>query len=165
MERPIGKGRRFTAAEISAALRLAGVLLVALAVLAGPADAGTGFYVVLAGGLAYAIALATRRDRTPGGVVVPLTDVALILALIAFSGGAVSEARFALIVYPVAMGLASSARSIAIATAFAGAGFVAVAAPSLGDRAADTAFAETLSALLIVGAIGVALARAFQRRT
>src|SRR4051794_21920617 len=165
MERLIGKGRRMTAAEISAALRIGGVLLITVAVLAGPVDPERGFLAVAAAGLVYALVLARRRDRPLSGLVVPLADITLILALIALSGGALSEARFALIVYPVAMGLASRSRSIAIVTAFAAAGFVAVSIGSLGDTAADTACAETVSVLLIVGAIGFGLARAFHRRT
>jgi diguanylate cyclase (GGDEF)-like protein/PAS domain S-box-containing protein len=165
MERLTGKGRRLTSAEAVAALRIGGVLVIALAVVAGPADAGAGFFAVLLAALVYAVALALRGPGEQAGLAIPLADVAFVLALIALSGGAASEARFALIVYPVAMGLGSSARAIAIVTAFAGAGFVVVAASSLGDGATDTAFVETLSALLIVGAIGVALARAVHRRT
>jgi diguanylate cyclase (GGDEF)-like protein/PAS domain S-box-containing protein len=165
MDRLNGLRRRRTSDEAVAALRIGGALVIALAVFVGPADHGTGFLIALAAGCVYAIVLATRARRQKPGLVISLADVAFVLALIAFSGGAVSEARFALVVYPVAMGLTSSARSIAIVTAVAGLGFVAVSASSLGDTPADTAFAETLAALLIVGAIGVALARAVFRRT
>jgi diguanylate cyclase (GGDEF)-like protein/PAS domain S-box-containing protein len=168
MERLNGKGRRLTSTEAVAALRIGGALLIALAVLLGPADHGTGFLVALALGLAYGLLLgarARRGGREWPGLAIPFADVALILALVAFSGGAVSEARFALMIYPVVMGLASSARAIALVTAFTAVGFVAVSASSLGTPAADTAFVETLAALLVVGAIGVALARAVQRRT
>jgi diguanylate cyclase (GGDEF)-like protein/PAS domain S-box-containing protein len=168
MERLHGEGRRPSTAQAGAALRIAGAILIAIAVALGPAAAGTGFAITLALGCAYALALGTgavaARVRV-GSVRVALVDVAFILALVAFSGKAESEARFALVIYPVAMGLASSARSIALVTAVAGAGFVAVSVSSLGASPADTAFAETLAALLIVGAIGVALARAVQRRT
>jgi two-component system NarL family sensor kinase len=165
MERLNGTGRRLTSAQATLALRLGGALVIALAVLLGPADHGTGFLVTLALGCAYAIGLAARGPRGRPGIAIALADVAFILALIAFSGGAASEARFALIIYPVAMGLASSSRAIAIVTAFAAVGFGAASASSLGESAADTAFAETLAALLVVGAIGVSLARAVHRRT
>ncbi|MEA2155035.1 MAG: hypothetical protein QOE11_1175, partial [Solirubrobacteraceae bacterium] len=169
MERLNGKGRRLTSAQAVAALRIGGLLLIALAVLLGPADHGTGFLVTLAIGAAYAFALALlaarRADRDRPHIAISLADVALVLALVAFSGGAASEARFALIVYPAAMGLANSARAIALVTAFAAVGFAAVSASSLGTGGADTAYAETLAALLIVGAIGVALARGVHRRT
>lgn len=165
MERLNGTGTRLTSAQASAALRIGAAIVVALAVLLGPAAYETGFLVTLAVGCVYAIVLAARGLRGLPSVAIALTDVAFILGLIAFSGGPASEARLALVIYPVAMGLAHSARMIALLTAFAGAGFVAVSASSLGTRAADTAFVETLAALLVVGAIGVALARAIQRRT
>ena len=50
-------------------------------------------------------------------------------------------------------------------TAFAAVGFAAVSVSSLDTRAADTAFIETLAALVIVGAIGVAMSGVFKRRT
>ncbi|MEA2148483.1 MAG: hypothetical protein QOD69_313, partial [Solirubrobacteraceae bacterium] len=163
-----GRGKRRTASETVAALRIGGALVIALAVLLGPAEHGTGFLVTLGLGGVYAIVLAVlavRGDDEQPSLAHAAADVALILALVAFSGGALSEARFALVIYPVAMGLASSARAIAVVTALGVAGFVAVSAASLGATAADTAFIETVAALLIVGAIGVLLARAVRRRT
>jgi diguanylate cyclase (GGDEF)-like protein/PAS domain S-box-containing protein len=168
MDRLNGTGKRPSSAEALAALRTGGAVVLGLAVLAGPHDYGTGFLVTLALGGVYAIVLAVRAARGLRGeprIAIALTDVAFVLVLVAFSGGALSEARLALVVYPVAMGLAHPARAIALVTAFAGAGYVAVSAASLGPGAADTAFAETLAALLVVGAIGVALAGAVQRRT
>ena len=166
MERLHGK-KRPTATEVVATLRAGGVLVIALGVLLGPADHGTGFLVVLALAVAYAAALAVLAVR--GVDERPLAhavgDVAFILAFIACSGGALSEARFALLIYPVAMGLSNPARSIAVVTALAAAGFVVVSAASLGELDADTAFVETLVALLVVGGIGVLLARAVRRRT
>src|SRR4051794_24130069 len=107
MERQ-GKAKRPTATEVVAALRAGGVVVIALGVLLGPAEHGTGFLVVLALAGAYAAALALLAVR--GAAEQPLAhavaDVAFILAFIASSGGALSEARFALIIYPVAMGLA-----------------------------------------------------------
>jgi diguanylate cyclase (GGDEF)-like protein/PAS domain S-box-containing protein len=165
MERLTGKGRRLTPAETSAALRIGGLLVVTVAVLVGPGDPRRGFLAVAGAGLVYAIVLATRRERQAGGLTVPLADITLILALIALSGGAASEARFALIVYPVAMGLAGSARAIPITTGYSAIGYILVADSSLGDTDANTAFAETLSVLMIVGGIGVGLALAFHRHT
>lgn len=162
------KGKRPTSSETVAALRVGGAIVIALAVFVGPADHSPGFVVALVFAGAYAVALAARavrgQDRQPR-LAHAVADVAFILALLAFSGGALSEVRFALIIYPVAMGLTNSARSIAVVTALAAAGFVAVSAHSLGEAAADTAFVETLAALLIVGGIGVLLARAVHRRT
>jgi two-component system NarL family sensor kinase len=168
MERLNGTGNKPSSAEAVAALRVVGVVVVGLAVLVGRPAYGTGFIVTLAVACVYAIALgvlAARGRRGPPRAAISLADVAFILVLIAFSGGAVSEARLALVVYPVAMGLAHSARAIALVTAFAAVGFAGVSSSSLGPSAADTAFAETLVALLVVGAIGAALAGAVQRRT
>ena len=113
MERLHGR-KRPTATEVVAALRAGGVVVIALGVLLGPADHGTGFLAVLALAAAYAAALAVLAVR--GADEQPLAhavaDVAFILAFIAFSGGALSEARFALIIYPVAMGLANPARAM-----------------------------------------------------
>gem|GEM_PF-3465233 len=167
MERLQGTGKRPTSAEAVAALRIGGAIVIALGVLLGPADHGAAFLVVLAAGCIYAaglyVAAATGERIRPG--LVPLIDVAFILALVATSGGAASEARLALIVYPIAMGLVHSARAIAIVTGVAAAGYGAVSASSVGEGAAETAFAETLVALVVVGLVGVALARAVQRRT
>jgi two-component system NarL family sensor kinase len=168
MERLNGMGRRPRSAHAFAALRIGGAIAIGLAVLVGRPEHGTGFVVTLAAACLYAIALAVlaaRGLRRRPRVALSLADVAFILVLVAFSGGAVSEARLALVAYPVAMGLAHSARAIALVTALAAAGYVAVSASSLGPGAADTAFAETLAALLVVGAIGSALASAVQRRT
>jgi two-component system NarL family sensor kinase len=168
MERLNGTGKKPSSAEAVAALRAVGVVVVGVAVLIGRPTHGTGFIVTLAVACVYAIALGVLAARGRRGLppaAISLADVAFILVLIAFSGGALSEARLALVIYPVAMGLAHSARAIALVTAFAAAGFAAVSASSLGPGAADTAFAETLVALLVVGAIGAALAGAVQRRT
>ncbi len=168
MERLNRRAHRFSSAEAVAVLRIGAACAVAGAVLVGRADYGAGFFATLALALAYTLVLGVRAVRwrpEPRGLAIPLADVTLLLALVAFSGGAASEARLALVVYPVAMGLARPARAIALATAYAGIGFVVASASSLGSTAADTAFAETLAALLVVGAIGVALARAVQRRT
>ncbi|HTN22786.1 MAG TPA: diguanylate cyclase [Solirubrobacteraceae bacterium] len=167
MERLHGKGKRPTSAEVVGALRAGAVVLVAVGVLLGPADHGTTFLVVVALAAAYAAGLAVLAVRGTGEQPLwhAVADVGLLLALIASSGGALSEARFALMIYPVAMGLANPARAIAIVTALAAAGFVAVSASSLGEPQADTAFAETLVALLVVGGIGVLLARSVRRRT
>ncbi len=157
-----------SSAQAFAALRMAAVVLVAIAVLIGAPDAGTGFFATLAVAIAYAAALAVLASRgrlRPPLLWIALADVALIVALVAFSGGATSEARLALVVYPIAMGLAHRPRAIALVSALAGAGFVAVCAPGLDSGAEETAFAETLAALVVVGTIGVALALAVQRRT
>ena len=45
MDRLHGKGMRRTSAEAAAALRIAGAIVIALAVLLGPAEIGTGFVV------------------------------------------------------------------------------------------------------------------------
>lgn len=168
MERLTGKGRRPTSAEGVAALRFGGVVLVALAVLLQAPGDGTALFVALAIAGSYAAVLfaaAVRGRILRPSIAIPLADVAFILLLIALSGGALSEARFALIIYPVAMSLANSSRAIALVTALAAVGFVAVAASSLDESGATTPFAETLTALVIVGAIGAALARAVHRRT
>jgi two-component system NarL family sensor kinase len=157
-----------TSLEALAWLRVAGAIALGLAVLAGPHDYGTGFFVALALAFVYALVLvvgAARGLRSRPRVAIAFIDVAFVLALVAFSGGALSEARLALVVFPVALGLAHSARTIVLVTAFAALGFVAVSAASLGPSDADTAFAETLAALILVGAIGAALAEAVQRRT
>jgi len=157
-----------TAAEAFAWLRIGGAIVVGLAVAVGPSDRAAGFWVVLAAGLAYAIVLAVlaaRGLRENPWIGISLADVGFIVALIAFSGGALSEARVALVIYPVAMGLAHAARSIAFVTAVATAAFGAVSLSSLDERNAETAFVETLAAMVILGAIGVALAKAFERRT
>ena len=160
--------RELTAAEAFAWLRLGGALVVAVAVLLGPADPGAGFFVVLAAGVAYSVVLAVLAVRGRRGaprVEISLTDVAFVIALIGFSGGALSDARLALAIYPVAMGLAHTGRAIAFVSVVAAGGFVAVSLSSLDEPGAETAFVETLAAMLIFGAIGVALATAFQRRT
>jgi two-component system NarL family sensor kinase len=157
-----------TAAEAFGALRVGGAIVVGLAVVLGPASHGTAFYVALAGAFAYAVAIALTAFmgmRKQPSVAIALTDVAVILVLIALSGGATSEARLALLVFPMALGLAHVARTIAAVTAFAAVGFVVVSLSTLDSRAADTAFIETLAALIIVGAIGVAMAGVFGRRT
>jgi diguanylate cyclase (GGDEF)-like protein/PAS domain S-box-containing protein len=165
MERLNDTGKKPRSAEALAALRVVGVVVVGVAVVVGRPGYDTGFLVTLAIACVYAIVLAARGLRGPPPDAISLMDVAFILVLIAFSGGAVSEARLALVIYPIAMGLAHSARAIALVTAFSAVGFVAVSASSLGPSAADTAFAEALAALLVVGAIGAALAGAVQRRT
>lgn len=157
-----------SAAEAFAALRIGGAIVVGLAVVLGPASHGTAFYVALAGAFAYAVAIgitAFMGMRKQPSIAIALADVAVILVLIAFSGGAQSEARLALLVFPMALGLAHVARTIAAVTAFAAVGFAAVSLSTLDSRAADTAFIETLAALIIVGAIGVAMAGVFRRRT
>ncbi len=156
-----------SAAEAFAALRIGGAVVVGVAVMLGPAPHGGAFYVALAGALAYAIAIgvmALLGMRKQPSVTIALVDVGVILVLIALSGGAQSEARLALLVFPMALGLAHTGRTIALVTAFAATGFVAVSAAT-HDRAAHTAFIETLAALIIVGAIGVAMAGVFKRRT
>jgi diguanylate cyclase (GGDEF)-like protein/PAS domain S-box-containing protein len=168
MERLIARGKKPSSAEAFALLRIGGTIVVGLAVLLGTPASGTGFLAVLAVAGVYAIALAARaaRDRPDAPrVATSFADVGLLLALVAFSGGAVSEVRLALVVYPAAMALVHPPRAVALVTAFAAAGFGAVAASSLGPPAADTAFAETLAALVVVGAIGTALAAAVERRT
>ncbi len=157
-----------SAAEAFAALRIGGAIVVGLAVMLGPAEHGTPFYIALAGAFAYAVAIgvtAWMGMRRQPSVAIAMTDVAIILVLVALSGGAQSEARLALLVFPMALGLAHAWRTIALASAFAAAGFVAVSVTTLDSRAADTAFIETLAALIIVGAIGVAMAGVFKRRT
>ncbi|MGH2899347.1 MAG: sensor histidine kinase, partial [Solirubrobacteraceae bacterium] len=157
-----------TAAEAFAWLRIGGAIVVAVAVLFGPAAHGTAFWLVFAVAFGYAIALAVlaaRGRRRRVRVAISLADVAFVVALIACSGGALSEVRVALVIYPIAMGLAHRARSIALVTAVAAAGFTAVALGSLDEPGAMTAFVETLAAMVIVGAIGVALALASSRRT
>ena len=156
-----------SAAEAFAALRIGGAVVVGVAVMLGPAAHGGAFYVALAGAFAYAIAIgvtALLGMRKQPSVTIAMVDVAVILVLIALSGGAQSEARLALLVFPMALGLAHSGRTIALVTAFAATGFVAVSIAT-HDRAAHTAFIETLAALIIVGAIGVAMAGVFKRRT
>ena len=168
MERVSAIVRAPTAAEAFAALRVGGAIVVGLAVVLGPASHGTAFFVALAGALAWAVALAITAVlgmRKQPSVAIAFVDVAVILVLIAFSGGAQSEARLARLVFPMALGLAHLGRTIAVLTVFAAAGFAAVSATTLDSRAADTAFIETIAALLIVGAIGVAMAGVFKRRT
>lgn len=168
MERLKGTGTRPTSTHAPAALRIGGLSAVAIAVGLGPSRPGAAFFATLFVAGAYAaglLAITVRELRGPPPLAVALTDVALVVALVAFSGGALSQARLALVVYPVAMGLASPARVIAIATGVAAAGFAVASASSLDRDGAGTAFAETLALLLVVGAIGVALARAVQRRT
>jgi two-component system NarL family sensor kinase len=157
-----------TPAEAFAALRVGGTIVVGLAVVLGPAPRGTAFLVALAVACVYAVAIAVTAFlgmRKQPSIALALSDVAVILVLIALSGGAQSEARMALLVFPMALGLAHVGRTIAAVTAFAAAGFVAVSMTSLDSRAAGTAFIETLGALIIVGAIGVAMAGVFKRRT
>lgn len=160
--------RELTAAEAFAWLRIGGAIVVAIAVLLGSADPGLGFALALAATAVYAAVLAllaVRGPRAAPRVEVSLADIGFVLLLIAFSGGALSDARLALAIYPVAMGLAHTARAIAFVTTIAAAGYVAVSLSSLDEAGAATAFVETLAALAILGAIGVALATAFQRRT
>jgi two-component system NarL family sensor kinase len=161
-------GGEVTAAEAFAWLRIGGAVVVALAVVLGSPDHGTAFVVALAAASIYAIVLAVlaaRGLRKRSRIEISLADVGFVLLLIACSGGALSEARVALVVYPAAMGLGHSARSIAFVTAVAAAGYSAVSLASLDERGAETAYIQTLAAMVIVGAIGVALATAFQRRT
>ena len=161
-------GRAVSAAEAFAWLRIGGVIVVALAVVLGPADHGSAFVLALAAGSIYAIVLAVlavRGLRKAARVEISLADVGFVLLLIACSGGALSEARVALVVYPVAMGLGHSPRAIAFVTAVAAAGYSAVSLASLDERGAVTAYVETLVSMVIVGAIGVAAATAFRRRT
>jgi len=168
MDRLTGNHEERTAAEALAWLRIGGVAVVTLAVVLGPADHGAGFAVTLGAAAAYSVVLAVlaaRGLRRGPRVEIALADVGFILALIACIGGALSEARLALVIYPAAMGLAHVARSIAFVTAVAAIGFTAVSLSALGERAAATAFVETLAAMVIVGALGVALANIFQRRT
>src|SRR4051794_22520997 len=142
MERLIARGKKPSSAEAFALLRIGGTIVVGLAVLLGTPASGTGFLAVLAVAGVYAIALAARaaRDRPDAPrVATSFADVGLLLALVAFSGGAVSEVRLALVVYPAAMALVHPPRAVALVTAFAAAGFGAVAASSLGPPAADTA--------------------------
>lgn len=163
-----GDGVELTAAEAFAWLRIGGAAVVALAVVLGPADHGRAFVLALAAASVYAIVLAVlaaRGLRRTPRIEISLADVGFILLLIACSGGALSEARVALVVYPIAMGLAHTARSIAFVAIVAAVGYTAVALSSFGEPGAETAFMETLAAMVVVGAIGVALATAFQRRT
>lgn len=163
-----GDGVELTAAEAFAWLRIGGAIVVALAVGLGPADHGSAFVFALAAASVYAIVLwvlAARGLRKTPRIEISLADVGFILLLIACSGGALSAARAALVIYPIAMGLAHSARSIAFVTVVAAVGYTAVSLASLDEPGAETAFIETLAAMVIVGAIGVALATAFQRRT
>jgi two-component system NarL family sensor kinase len=157
-----------TPAQALAALRIGGTIVVGVAVLLGPAPHGTAFFVALAGAFAYAVGIAVTAFlgmRKQPSVAIAAIDVAVILVLIACSGGARSEARLALLVFPMALGLAHAGRRIAALTAFAAAGFVAVSVTSLDGAAAETAFIETLAALIIVGAVGVGMAGVFKRRT
>ena len=168
MERVSTIVRAPSAGEAFAALRIGGAIVVGLAVVFGPASHGTAFYIALTGVFAYAMAIgvaALLGMRKQPSVAIALTDVALILLLIALSGGARSEARMALIVFPMALGLAHTARTIATVTVVAAVGFIAVSVPTLDGRAVGTQFVETLAALIIVGAIGVAMAGIFRRRT
>lgn len=168
MERASAIVRAPTAAEAFAALRLGGAIVVGLAVVLGPAPHGAAFYVALAGAFAYAAVVAVTAFlgmRKQPSVAIAFIDVAVILVLVSTSGGPQSEARIALLVFPMALGLAHVGRTIAAVTAVAVAGFVAVSASSLDSRAADTAFIETLAALVIVGAIGVGMSGVFKRRT
>src|ERR671917_1917065 len=113
-------GRAVSAAEAFAWLRIGGVIVVALAVVLGPADHGSAFVLALAAGSIYAIVLAVlavRGLRKAARVEISLADVGFVLLLIACSGGALSEARVALVVYPGAMGLAPHPRAIAVVTA------------------------------------------------
>ena len=158
-----------TAAEALAWLRIGGTIIVAIAVLLGPADHGGAFVAALAVTAAYAIALAVLAAlglRKAPRVEVSLADVGFILLLIATSGGALSEARLALVVYPRRDG-ARALRSLdrVRRRPSAAIGFSAVSLTTLDEPGAQTAFIETLAAMVIVGAIGVALATAFQRRT
>ncbi len=153
--------RELTAAEAFAWLRIGGATLVAVAVLLGGEEPDAAFFVVLGAAAAYAVVLAVlarRGRRSTPRVEISLADVAFILALIGFSGGALSDARLALAIYPVAMGLAYTGRAIAAVSAAAAAGFVAVSASSLDAPGAEAAFVETLAAMAIFGAMGVALA-------
>jgi two-component system NarL family sensor kinase len=168
MERVRAILRAPSPAEAFAGLRIGGAIVIGLAAMFGPAAHGDAFYIALSVALVYAVAIgvtAVLGMRKQPSVALALIDVVVILTLIGLSGGARSEARLALVVFPMALGLAHVGRSIAAITAFAAAGFIAVSLPTLGDRVADTAFTETLAALIIVGAIGVALANVFKRRT
>lgn len=163
-----GDGVELTAAEAFAWLRIGGGAVVALAVVLGPADRGGAFVFALAAASVYAIVLlvlAARGLRRTPRVEISLADVGFILLLIACSGGALSEARVALVIYPIAMGLAHTARSIAFVTVAAALGYAAASLASLDEPGAERAFIETLAAMVIVGAVGAALATAFQRRT
>ncbi len=157
-----------TAAEAFAWLRIGGALMVATAVVLGPPDHGRAFVLALAAACVYAVVLAVlaaRGRHSRPRIEISLADVGFIVLLIACSGGALSEARVALVVYPIAMGVAHSARSIAFVAIVAAVGYSAVSLSSLGAPGAETAFVETLAAIVVVGAIGVALANALQRRT
>lgn len=168
MERARGIVRAPSPAEAFAGLRIGGAIVVGLAVALGPAHHGTPFFVALAAVIAYAVALlvtAVLGMRKEPRVALALIDVCMILALIALSGGAQSEARLALVIFPMALGLAHTGRVIAAITVVAAVGFVAVSVTRLDGRLADTAFIETLAALIIVGGIGVALSSVFKRRT
>lgn len=168
MQRLSAIARAPTAVEAFAALRLGGAIVVGLAVMLGPAPHGAPFLVALAGAFAYATAIAVMAFlgmRKQPSIAVAFVDVTIILVLISLSGGAQSGARLALLVFPMALGLAHHGRTIAAVTAFAAAGFVGVSVTSLGSRATDTAFIETLAALVIVGAIGVGMSGVFKRRT
>ena len=168
MERASAIVRAPTPAEAFAALRVGGAIVVGLAVALGPASHGTAFFIALGGVFAYAVVIAITAFlgmRKQPSVALAFTDVVAILVLISLSGGAQSEARLALLVFPMALGLGHVGRTIAAVTAFAAAGFAAVSVTSLDSGAADTAFIETLAALIIVGAIGVAMAGVFKRRT
>lgn len=160
--------RELSAAEAFAWLRVGGAAVVAVAVLLGRQGPSAGFFVVLAAVAVYSgvlAVLAVRGRRNAPRVEISLADVMLILALIASSGGPLSDARLALAIYPVAMGLAHTGRAIAAVSGVAAAGFTTVSLSSLDDARAEAAFVETLAAMAIFGAIGVALAAAFQRRT
>jgi two-component system NarL family sensor kinase len=168
MDGLIGKRGDLTAAEAFAWLRIGGAIVVAMAVVLGPSDYDSAFWVALAVAAVYAVVhavLAVRGLRKNPRVAISLTDIGFILLLIALSGGPLSEARVALVIYPVAMGLAHRARSIALVTLVAAAGYTLVSLSALDEPGAQTAFVETLAAMMIVGAIGVALAMAFRRRT
>lgn len=160
--------RELTAAEAFAWLRIGGVIVIAVAVLVGPTDPERGFVPVVAAATTYSAALtvlAVRGRRGTPPIVIALADIGFVLLLIGFSGGALSDARLALAIYPVAMGLAHTRRAIALVTAVAAAGFAVASFASLDESGAPSAFVETLGAMVIFGAIGVALATAFQRST
>lgn len=157
--------RELTAAEAFAWLRIGGAVVVALAVLLGPVPPERGFALALAATGVYAALLAVRGRAASARIEISLADIGFVLLLIELSGGPLSDARLVLAAYPVAMGLAHTGRAIAVVTSAAAAGFTAISLSSLDDSGAQAAFVETLAAMVIFGAIGVALATAFQRRT
>ncbi len=156
-----------TAVGALAWLRVAGVLAAALVVALGP-GAGAAVAAVLGLAAAYAAALvwrSLRGLRLPPALAIALADATFIVALVALTGGALSHVRLALVIHPIAMAFAHGGREIALVGVLSAAGFAAVSLTSVEDPGGATAFAETLVAMGVVGAIGVALANAFGRRT